>query len=135
MVLIDLTVVVIAFLIAALAIFLLMIGGLLNRTANNLDDGLQSMRTIIGHSGTIRPGVARINKTGGELADAVPLLLDDVDQIVAKTASAAPNSAPASAPTSVPAATTAPESSVATTADPATATPEAAPTGVGYMDV
>ena len=125
MTLIILTVAVIAVMIAVLAIFLLIIGSLLNRTASNLEDGLQSMGTILGHAGAIRPGVARINKSGGELVGAVPLLLDDVDQLVAKTA-------PSSAPAPPPAATQ--ESPAATTADPAVATPEAAPAGVGYMD-
>lgn len=132
MILIVLTVAVIALMIAVLAIFLLMIGRLLNRTANNLDDGLKSMGTILGHAGAIRPGIARINKTGGELVGAVPLLIDDVDQLIAKTAPAAPASA--SAAPAAQGSSTATRSPAVTAADPAIATSEAAPVGVGYMD-
>jgi hypothetical protein len=57
MILIVLTVAVIALMIAVLAIFLLMIGSLLNRTANNLDDGLKrALLTFLWVASHDRPG-------------------------------------------------------------------------------
>ena len=132
MILVVLTVVVIALLVAVLAVYLFTIGSLLNRVAGNLGDSLQSMSRIIADSRNIGPGVIRINKTGSDIAGAVPLLLDDVDQLVAKTSpstAAGPSASATSSP--VPAEAADPHTS---TADPAVASHNAVPAGVGYMD-
>lgn len=117
MTLIIMTVVVIVLTVAVLAIYLFVISVPLNRTADNLGDCLQSLRTVADQANDIRPGVKRLNKTGGELLGALPLLLEDVKGLTARrTPSAAtPEAAPAAA--------------VATPADP-----DPAPKGVGYMD-
>jgi hypothetical protein len=87
MTLIVSTVVVIALLIAVLAIYLFMIGVLLNRIANNLDDSLQNVKTIAGQAEPILPGVERINQTGGVVAGALPLLIKGAERIAAKSTS------------------------------------------------
>ena len=74
----------IALMIATLVIYLFMIGVQLNRTADHLDDCLRSLRTVADQGNVIRPGVQRLNKTGGELLDALPLLLEDVEGVTAK---------------------------------------------------
>jgi hypothetical protein len=130
MILVVLTVVVIALMVAVLAVYLFLIGSRLNRIAGNLGDSLQSMTRIIDDSRKIGPGVIRINKTGSDIAGAVPLLLDDVDQLVAKTTNSSTAAAP-SAPTPAPAAAADPDTS---TADPAVSSQNAVPVGVGYMD-
>lgn len=111
MALVVLTVLVVTFLIAVLAIYLFVIGGALNRIAGNLDGCAQDMRVIIGQANLIGPGIMRINKAGAGLVDALPLLVDNAEKIAAKSAPAA--TSPASSAT----------------------TPDVAPPGVGYMDV
>jgi uncharacterized protein YoxC len=74
MTLVFLSVVVIALLIAVLAIYLFVLGVLLNRTADNLDDSLQNVRTIAEQAEVIGPAVERINGTGGVVVGALPLL-------------------------------------------------------------
>lgn len=136
MILVVLTVVVIAVLVAVLAVYLFRIGSLLNRVAGNLGDSLQSMSRIIADSRNIGPGVIRINKTGSDIAGAVPLLLDDVDQLVAKTSpstAAAPSATTTSSPAPVPAPAAAADPHTSTE-DPAVASHNAVPAGVGYMD-
>jgi hypothetical protein len=86
MTLIILTVVVIALLIAVLAVFLFVIGVLLNRIADNLDDCLGNVKTIAGQAEVIRPGVGRINQTGGVVAGALPLLIEGAEGVTAKLA-------------------------------------------------
>jgi hypothetical protein len=76
MTLIIFTVVVIASLIAVLAVYLSVIGVLLNRIADNLDDCLPNVKIIIRQAEVIGPGVGRINQTGGVVATALPLLVD-----------------------------------------------------------
>jgi hypothetical protein len=95
MTLVILTVVVIALLIAALAIYLFMIGVLLNRTADNLDDSLRNVRTIAEQAKVVGPAVERINETGGALVGALPLLVECAERIGAEPA---PRAAPAAAP-------------------------------------
>lgn len=85
MVMIVLSVAVVVFLIAVLAIYLYLLGGLLNRIADNLDDCLQSVRTIGMHASEIGPGVIRLNRTGKALADALPLLAEGAESLVAAT--------------------------------------------------
>jgi len=90
------TVVVIALLIAVLAIYLFVIGVLLNRTADNLDDCLQNVKTIVDQAEVIGPGVERINGTGGVVVGALPLLCDGAERIATKPAplAATPVTAP-----------------------------------------
>ena len=111
MTLIILTVVVIASLIAVLAIFLFVIGALLHRVADNLDDCLQNVKTITGHAKVIAPGVERINQTGGVVAGALPLLIQGAEGVAAKLAPSHLQEAPR---------------------DAASVT---VPAGVGYLDV
>lgn len=82
--LVVMTVVVIALLIAGLAVYLYWLGTLLNRVADNLETAGDSVRTIIGHGELIGPGLAHINRTGGVVAGALPLLYGFSEQIVAK---------------------------------------------------
>jgi hypothetical protein len=113
-----LSVVVIALLIAALAVYLFMLGGLLNRTADNLEDCLQSVKKIHSQARVIGPGVVRLNQKGKELADAMPLLYGGAETLVAQLAP----------PTSV-GYMDVPE------VPPLTHTsPQAQPVGVGYLD-
>lgn len=101
MTLIVLTVVCIASLIAVLAIFLLIIGALLNRIAEDLDDCLGNVKKISQHVEVIIPGVEHINRTGGVVASALPLLYGGAEHIAAKFASPVPT--PISGRTNVPA--------------------------------
>jgi hypothetical protein len=84
MTLVFLSVVVIALLIAVLAIYLFVLGVLLNRTADNLDDSLQNVRTIAEQAEVIGPAVERINGTGGVVVGALPLLCEGADRIADK---------------------------------------------------
>jgi hypothetical protein len=88
--LIFLSVLVIALLIAVLAIYLFWVGVLLNNIANNLDDCLGSVKTILGHAEVIIPAVEHINRTGGVVAGALPLLYGGAEKIIAKKAAPAP---------------------------------------------
>lgn len=142
MILTVLTVVVIALLVAALAIFLFTIGVQLNRTADNLDDCAQNVKNIAQQAGVIGPGVVRINETGTTVIGALPLLCDGAEQIgVAKGApyidpeatysplSAARTTAPAAAP-----AAAAPAAAPAAPAAAPVAVGAPSPQGVGYLD-
>jgi hypothetical protein len=84
MILIILTVVVIVSLIAVLAVHLYVIGVLLNRIADNLDDCLGNVKTITGQAEVILPGVGRINQTGGVVAGALPLLVEAAEGATTK---------------------------------------------------
>jgi hypothetical protein len=101
MTLILLTVICIAALIAVLAIYLFVIGVLLNRIADNLDDCLENVKTIAKHGEVIIPGVEHINRTGGVVAGALPLLYGGAEKILAKLT--APTPAPVNGHTNVPA--------------------------------
>lgn len=101
MTLIVLTVVVIGLLTAVLAIFLFIIGVLLNRIADNLDDSLENVKTIAKHAEVIVPEVEHINRTGGVVAGALPLLYGGAERIAAKLAPSTP--APVNGHTNVPA--------------------------------
>jgi hypothetical protein len=117
MTLIVLTVIVIGLLIAALAIYLFLTGVLLNRIAGNLDDCSQSVRKIVEQAHVIGPGIKRLNKIGGDLLGAMPLLIEGADGVAAKLAPS--TAAPAAA---VP-------------VDSAAAAPDAVQVGrVGYLD-
>ncbi len=82
--LVVLSVAVIVFLIAVLAIYLFVVGVLLNRIADNLEDCNESVQTIIGHGEVIIPAVEHINRVGGNVAGALPLLYGHAERIVAK---------------------------------------------------
>jgi hypothetical protein len=88
MTLIVSTVVVIALLISVLAIYLLAIGVLLNRIADNLGDCLWNVKTITEQAEVIGPAVERINGTGGVVVGALPLLCDGAERIAARSAPA-----------------------------------------------
>jgi hypothetical protein len=127
MTLIVLSVVVIALFIAVLAFFLFGIGMLLSRTADGLEDCVQSVVNISRQAGVIGPGVLRINETGTTVIGALPLLCDGAESVaVAKGApyedpsEAAPGGAHAAAPVG---------------ARVAAPVPSAVPSGgVGYLD-
>ncbi len=138
MILTVLTVVVIALLIAALAIFLFTIGVQLNRTADNLDDCAQNVKNIAQQAGVIGPGVVRINETGTTVIGALPLLCDGAEQIgVAKGAPyidpEAPYSPLSAARTTVTSEAPAPAPAPAPSAAPV-AVGAPSPQGVGYLD-
>jgi hypothetical protein len=81
--LIVLSVVDIVLLIAGLAFYLYVVGGQLQRVATNLEECAEIVRTIVGHAEVIEPGVERINRTGGVIAGALPLLYGMAEGIVA----------------------------------------------------
>jgi hypothetical protein len=81
--LVVLTVVEIVVLIAGLAFFLWWLGSLLNRIGANLERCDEHVRTIVVHAAAIRPGVEHINRTGGVVAGALPLLYGFAERIVA----------------------------------------------------
>ena len=81
--LVVLTVVVIVVLIAGLAFYLYWAGTLLERIAGNLEEGLATAGEIVGHAKLIGPGVEHINRTGGVVAGALPLLYGMAEDIVA----------------------------------------------------
>lgn len=101
MILIVLTVVCIGALTGVLAMFLFIIGVLLNRVADNLDDCLGNVKTIATQAETVIPGVEHINRTGGVVAGALPLLYGGAEKIANKLAPPAP--APVNGHTNVPA--------------------------------
>jgi len=80
--LVFLTVVAIAVLTGGLALYLFWIGTLLNRIATNVEDSADLVREIDDHARVIGPGVAHINRVGGVVAGALPLLYGMAEQIV-----------------------------------------------------
>ncbi|MFY9806281.1 MAG: hypothetical protein WCC65_17560 [Pseudonocardiaceae bacterium] len=101
MIVIILTIVVIAALVAVLALFLFIIGVLLNRIADNLDDCLGNVKTIATQAEVIIPAVEHINRTGGVVAGALPLLYGGAEKIATKLAPPVP--APVNGHSNVPA--------------------------------
>jgi hypothetical protein len=81
--LVVLTVLEIVVLVAALAFYLYWVGTLLTRIAGNLEESAELVRTIVGHAKLIEPGVEHINRTGGVVAGALPLLYGMAEEIVA----------------------------------------------------
>ncbi len=81
--LVVLTVVVIVVLIAGLAFYLFWAGTLLNRIAGNLEESLATAGGIVADAKLIGPGVEHINRTGGVVAGALPLLYGMAEDIVA----------------------------------------------------
>lgn len=80
--LIVLSVVDIALLIAGLAIYLFIVGSQLTRIATNLEECSEIVREIVGNAEPIIPGVDHINRTGGVVAGALPLLYGMAEGIV-----------------------------------------------------
>ncbi|WP_103382443.1 hypothetical protein [Pseudonocardia dioxanivorans] len=85
---IVLTVVVIALLIAGLAVYLFWVGTLLTRIATNLEACEGSVQQVNRDAALIGPGVEHINRSGGTVAGALPLLYGFAEKIVVK---ASPN--------------------------------------------
>ena len=93
--LVILTVVDILLLVAGLAVYLYWVGTLLTRIAGNLEECADIVRTIVGHAELIMPGVDHINRTGGVVAGALPLLYGMAEEIVTDvTAAPAPPEQP-----------------------------------------
>ena len=81
--LVILSVVDIALLIAGLAFYLFVVGGQLKRVATNLEECAGLVRTIKGNAEVIAPDVEHINRAGGVVAGALPLLYGMAEGIVA----------------------------------------------------
>lgn len=82
--LVVMTVVVVGLLVAGLAFYLYRVGTLLARIATNLEAAGESVRTIVDDARLIGPGVEHINRTGGVVAGALPLLYGFAEQVVVK---------------------------------------------------
>ncbi len=87
--LVVLTVVDIVLLVAGLAIYLFWAGSLLTSVARNLEESFDTAAAIVGHAKLIEPGVEHINRTGGVVAGALPLLYGMAEEIVADVTPAA----------------------------------------------
>lgn len=81
--LVVLTVVEIGLLIAGLAFYLAWVGVLLARIATNLEDCNESVKKIAKDAEVIIPGVEHINRSGGVVAGALPLLYGFAEKIIA----------------------------------------------------
>ncbi len=81
--LVFLTVVDIVLLIAGLAVYLWIVGGQLTRIATLLEECSDIVREIVADAEPIVPGVEHINRTGGVVAGALPLLYGMAEDIVA----------------------------------------------------
>ena len=81
-VLVILTVIVIVALIAGLAVYLFWAGTLLARIATKLEAGAGLVHGIKSDAELIMPGVDHINRTGGIVAGALPLLYGMAEGIV-----------------------------------------------------
>lgn len=101
MLLVVLTVVLIVLLIAVLSFYLSGVGFRLACIADNLDDCLVNMKTIVTQAEVIIPGVEHINRTGKVVARALPLLYGHAEKIVIKLAPPPP--VPVNGHTTVPA--------------------------------
>jgi len=78
-----LSVVDIVLLIAGLAVYLFIVGSQLKRIATNLEECSGLVQTIKANAEPIEPGVEHINRTGGVIAGALPLLYGMAEGIVA----------------------------------------------------
>ena len=77
-----LSIVDIVLLVAGLAFYLFVVGGQLQRIATNLEECAELVRTIKANAAVIEPGVEHINRTGGVVAGALPLLYGMAEGIV-----------------------------------------------------
>jgi|SRR5215469_16867502 len=80
--LVVLTVLAIGVLTGGLALYLFWIGSLLNRIASNLEESADLVRNVDNHAKVLRPGLAHINRVGGVVAGALPLLYGKAEKIV-----------------------------------------------------
>jgi hypothetical protein len=87
--LLVLSVAAIVVLTGGLALYLYWVGTLLNRIATNTEDSAELVGKIDGHAKVIRPGVAQVNRVGGAVAGALPLLYGMAEEIVDRTTPAA----------------------------------------------
>jgi hypothetical protein len=99
--LVVLSVVDILLLIAGLAFYLFVVGSQLTRIAGNLEECSEIVRRIVANAEPIMPGLQHINRTGGVVAGALPLLYGMAEGIVAGATyvpdtTARPPAAPAS---------------------------------------
>jgi hypothetical protein len=99
--LIVLSVVDIVLLIAGLAIYLYIVGTQLTRIATNLEECSEIVAAIGRNAAPIMQDVRHINRTGGVVAGALPLLYGMAEQIVASVTPREP--APAVPPPARPA--------------------------------
>jgi len=81
--LVVLTVVDVVLLVAGLAIYLYVVGGQLTRVAGVLEECSDLVHDIVEDAEPIIPGVTHVNRTGGVVAGALPLLYDMAEGIVA----------------------------------------------------
>jgi hypothetical protein len=77
-----LSVIDIVLLIAGLAFYLFVVGGQLTRVATNLEECADLVREIAANAEPIAAGVEHINRTGGVVAGALPLLYGMAEGIV-----------------------------------------------------
>lgn len=84
------TVIDIVALIAGLAIYLFIVGRQLTKVAADLEDAADLVWKIKSNAENIEPGLKRINRTGGIVAGALPLLYGMAEGIV-KGATYTPN--------------------------------------------
>jgi hypothetical protein len=89
-VLVILTVIVIVALIAGLAVYLYWAGTLLDRIGAKLEAGAGLVDGIVEDAKLIMPGVDHINRTGGVVAGALPLLYGMAEGIVTGVTPRAP---------------------------------------------
>ena len=135
MTLVVLSLVVIGALIAVLAAYLLATGVLLNRVAGNLDDCLQSVKTIGMQATPIGPGVIRLNKTGTDLANALPLLYEAAESLLPAQRGGTPAASPATGDVPVGVGyMDLPETDRPAARVPVQTAPASGPVGVGYLD-
>ena len=80
--LIILTVVDIVLLIVGLAIYLFIVGRQLDRVASNLEECNELVAKINKNAETIEGNLEHVNRTGGVIAGALPLLYDMAEGIV-----------------------------------------------------
>ena len=80
--LVVLSVIDIVLLIAGLAIYLWIVGGQLSVVADHLEECRDLVRQIVTNAEPIVSGVAHINRTGGVVAGALPLLYGMAEGIV-----------------------------------------------------
>ncbi|MGH8827902.1 MAG: hypothetical protein ACRDVZ_09985 [Jiangellaceae bacterium] len=80
---VALSVIDIVLLIAGLAFYLYVVGSQLTRIATTLEECSEIVGEIVANAEPIVPGVAHINRTGGVVAGALPLLYGMAEGIVA----------------------------------------------------
>lgn len=88
--LVVLSVVDIVLLIAGLAFYLFVVGGQLTRIAANLEECAEIVQAIGRNAAPIMQDVQHINRTGGVVAGALPLLYGMAEQIVTSVTPAPP---------------------------------------------